>query len=86
MEFEGIKVGDQVIVKDRLVEVTHVTPQRFKAGGTMFSKKDGYQIGKKGWFTKIARKAEGEYLENTQKKESLHIAYRYAGYYPICRL
>lgn len=49
-DFTNVKVGDILALlrwtmPEELVEVTQVTPKRFKAGGFTWNKKDGSAIG-----------------------------------------
>lgn len=52
--FDDIKVDDKVIIcsnwGNRVGTVSHVTPKRFKVGGTTYNKSDGKEYGNLGTF------------------------------------
>lgn len=93
MEFQDIKVGDQVIVNEKILIVSRVTKTRFSAGAYEFTKENGREYGASNrmWGRAWAYKAEGPKLEaaliNTNlsdAKESLELAHQkirdFAGY------
>lgn len=70
--FKDIKVGNQVIVNNQLIEVTHVTKTRFKCGSREYLKENGKRYGASNpWSAYSARKAEGAALDLAQKNTDL---------------
>lgn len=58
MKFEHIAVGDKVVVASHkgthILTVTKVTPTRFEAGATTYTKKDGSHVGGSAWSSRSA--------------------------------
>lgn len=84
MEFADIKVGDQVIVYEKVKTVHRVTKTRFSAGNYEFTK-DGREYGvTSSWSGRAwAYKAEGQKLESaltktnlSEAKESFELAFK----------